>query len=314
MIRPSMLAAFLLLLLAGLLVGCGPVTRFQPNGPDANFEPARAVLAKQSATMGVTLNPDDMNRFEALLAQAERLKPGGAEAQTLRARYQGLKELQAIRLQQAQSARLDELPETFVNSVGITMKLIRPGTFAMGSDKGGSDELPITQVTFTRPFYIGVYEVTEKQYAAVMGGAGTDAPKTSVSWNEAMEFCQRLSAKEGISYTLPTEAQWEYACRAGTTTAYSFGDSWSGELARQPNPWGLYDMHGNVWEWCLDWYADKLPGGSVTDPTGPSSGSLRVFRGGGWCLFPRLCRSAIRNWVDPGNRFILGFRAVAAVQ
>jgi formylglycine-generating enzyme required for sulfatase activity len=137
-----------------------------------------------------------------------------------------------------------------------------------------------------------------------------------------------------MKVTLPTEAQWEYACRANPskTTRYSFGDSDSslGDYAwydknsggktqpvktKKPNAWGLYDMHGNVWEWCSDWFSDKLPGGSVTNPTGPSSGSYRVHRGGSWDNGPRICRSAIRDINSPGSRNNnLGFRAVAVVQ
>ncbi len=151
-----------------------------------------------------------------------------------------------------------------------------------------------------------------------------------------MEFCRKLTQQERAAgrlpedweYTLPTEAQWEYACRAGTTGA------WAGELdamawyaknsgntthpvgQKQPNAWGLYDMHGNVWEWCRDWYADKLPGGAVTDPVGAASGAFRVYRGGGWWLPADYCRSAYRNWSSPGDRGNdVGFRlALSAVR
>ena len=144
-----------------------------------------------------------------------------------------------------------------------------------------------------------------------------------------MEFCRKLttlvrsagSLPEGYVYTLPTEAQWEYACRAGTTGDYA-GDlqamAWFTENAggtthvvatKQANAWGLYDMHGNVWEWCADWYADKLPGGSVSDSKGPASGSFRVFRGGSWGGVAAGCRSANRLGDSPGLRNgYLGFR------
>jgi formylglycine-generating enzyme required for sulfatase activity len=132
----------------------------------------------------------------------------------------------------------------------------------------------------------------------------------SVSWDDAVEFCKRLSAKEGLIYRLPTEAEWEYACRVGSTTRYCFGDdrrqlveyAWfegnSGGKThpvgqKKPNAWGLYDMYGNVWEWCQDWY-DAYPSGMVTDPQGPSSGSGRVYRGGSWDYVASLCRSAFR--------------------
>jgi formylglycine-generating enzyme required for sulfatase activity len=151
----------------------------------------------------------------------------------------------------------------------------------------------------------------------------------SVSWDEAMDFCRKLTERErsagslpsGYVYTLPTEAQWEYACRAGTTGDYA-GDlqamAWFAENAgrtthavatKQANAWGLHDMHGNVWEWCADWYADKLPGGSVSDFKGAAAGSNRVFRGGSWWNDAADCRSAFRYWNSPGFRSAyLGFR------
>jgi formylglycine-generating enzyme required for sulfatase activity len=153
-----------------------------------------------------------------------------------------------------------------------------------------------------------------------------------VSWNDAVEFCRKLTDREraagrlpeGYVYTLPTEAQWEYACRAGTTGAYA-GDlgamGWykdnSGSTThpvgqKRANAWGLYDMHGNVWEWCLDWKGD-YPSGNVTDPTGPSSGSHRIVRGGSWINAALYARSANRLWFSPGfRRNFLGFRVALA--
>jgi formylglycine-generating enzyme required for sulfatase activity len=147
---------------------------------------------------------------------------------------------------------------------------------------------------------------------------GADNPVERVSWIDAEEFCARLSEKEGVEYRLPTEAEWEYACRGGTTTKYSFGDDRS-QLRnfawyevnderrhhpvgqKKPNPWGLYDMHGNVWEWCQDWYGD-YPSGSTTDPTGAASGSYRVNRGGSWGHGAGYCRSARRYRYYPSYR------------
>ena len=206
-----------------------------------------------------------------------------------------------------------ELPES-ANSIGMKFKLIPVGMFTMGE---GDDA---HEVTLTVPFKMGVHEVTQAQYEQVMGSnpsryKGSDHPVEEVSWDDAVEFCRRLSAlpaekSAGNVYRLPTEAEWEYACRAGTTTKYSFGDdeselgdyAWYGVNSdnthpvggKLPNAWGLYDMHGNVWEWCQDWY-DDYPSGAVTDPTGPASGSSRVYRGGGWESTAADCRSGVRD-------------------
>ena len=190
-------------------------------------------------------------------------------------------------------------------------------------------------MTLTKPFYMGVYQVTNAQWDRVMGSLRSesrddDRPVENVSWERAVEFCQTLSAlpdeqKAGRMYRLPTEAEWEYACRAGTTTKYSFGEDESrlGEYAwydsnsgsqthavgkKKPNAWGLFDMHGNVWEWCSDW-ADYYPNGEVTDPQGPSNGSERILRGGSWYYNAGSCRSAVRCQFPPTDqRDILGFR------
>ena len=226
---------------------------------------------------------------------------------------------------------LSQLPPR-KNSIGIEFKLLPGGVFTMGE----GNETP-HQVTLTNVFELGVYEVTQEQYEAVMGEnpsrfKGAQNPVEKVSWDDAVEFCRQLSAlpaekASGYVYRLPTEAEWEYACRAGTTTVYSFGDSDSelGDYAwydknsgktthpvggRKPNAWGLYDMHGNVWEWCQDRYGD-LPSGSVTDPLGASSGSDRVYRGGSWSNFSGICRSAFRIRFTPVNRNLTsGFRVL----
>jgi len=192
---------------------------------------------------------------------------------------------------------------------GITMKLvlIRPGNFLMGSpdsDKGRApEEGPQHEVTISKPFYLGVTEVTQAQYEAVMGTnpskfKGPANPVDSLTWDEAAEFCRRLSEKTGKTVRLPTEAEWEYACRAGSKTRFSFGDSesalgdyaWWGSNSggkthpvgqKKPNAWGLYDMHGNVYEWCADWYG-PYSSEALTDPQGTASGGNRVVRGGAW--------------------------------
>jgi formylglycine-generating enzyme required for sulfatase activity len=231
--------------------------------------------------------------------------------------------------------------------VWIKLEIVgrKPGPFLMGSpdsERGrGIDEVPQHEVTITKGFYLGKYEVTQRQWVSVMGtrpwAGGSyvvenpDHPAVYVSWNDAQEFIGRLNAVERVGvYRLPTEAEWEYACRAGTTTRWSFGDDESrlGEYAwynlgaclagecyarkvgmKLPNPWGLYDMHGNVWEWCQDWYYWIYPADAQVDPTGPGTGSARVVRGGFFNGYAWQVRSARRNAYSPSGRLgIVGFR------
>ena len=234
----------------------------------------------------------------------------------------------AVATQQRTSERL---AATFT-SPATSMEFVRipAGTFMMGSENGDDDEKPIHQVRVTKPFYMGKFEVTQAQWQAVMGSNpsffnGGNLPIEQVSWNEAQEFIERLNERESTSsYRLPTEAEWEYACRAGTTGDYA-GDlgamAWyKGNSDRkthpvetkQANAFGLHDMHGNVWEWVQDWsaptYDANAPG---DDPTGPQSGSSRVFRGGSWGSVAVSCRSADRGSNKPGDRYYgLGFRLV----
>jgi formylglycine-generating enzyme required for sulfatase activity len=235
-----------------------------------------------------------------------------------------------------------ELSES-ANSIGMEFKLIPAGTYTMGDGTGNEDETP-HKVTLTKPFKMGVHEVTQAQYEQVMGVnpsefKGADHPVEMVSCEDALAFCRRLSELPaekvaGNVYRLPTEAEWEYACRAGTTTKYSFGDDDSllGDYARffgaselgdyawflwnsgdathpvgskQPNAWGLCGMHGNVVEWCQDRHGD-YPVGAVTDPTGATSGYGGVIRGGCWGFPAKQCRSAARGSIDPSLRFSYG--------
>jgi formylglycine-generating enzyme required for sulfatase activity len=213
------------------------------------------------------------------------------------------------------------------NSVGMRFIYCPPGTFLMGSPPAEKDrrqdEVP-HQVTLTKAFYLGQTTVTHAQWQAVMGKNPSafkgpeDLPVEQVSWDDCQEFCRKLSAKDGKPYRLPTEAEWEYACRAGEKTAYFYGDEPGllGEFAwyernasnrtqsvatKGPNTWGLYDMHGNVWQWCQDWYG-YYPNTAVTDPQGPKTGKDRVFRGGAWGNDARGCRCAARYWGAPGGR------------
>ena len=221
----------------------------------------------------------------------------------------------------------------------IMLVWIAPGKFIMGSPNNESgrdtDEGPMTEVTLAEGFWLGEYELTQGQWQKLRGNnpshftsAGEAAPVEQVSWDEAMEFCQQLTEREiqagrlpaGYSYSLPTEAQWEYAGRAGTHGAYAgkldalaWYVSNSVETThpggkKKPNAWGLHDMAGNVWEWCLDWKG-PYPGKNVTDYRGPSTGSLRVYRGGSWADAAFSCRSALRYGGDPANRSNqIGFR------
>lgn len=231
---------------------------------------------------------------------------------------------------------LAQTPSTYKNSIGIEFVLIPAGTFEMGSLDGDSDERPLHTVTLSKPFYLGKYEVTQAQWQAVMGDnpslfqGDPNRPVEQVWFNDVQDFISKLNAKEGgARYRLPTEAEWEYAARAGTTTAYSFGDDASqlGQYAwykdnsngqthavgqKKPNPWGLFDMHGNVWEWVQDWYKRYSPE-AVTDPQGAEAGTHRGRRGGAWNNFAKYCRSANRYSVAGFRDDFLGFRLVRTI-
>ena len=254
------------------------------------------------------------------------------------------------------------------NSIGMQLVSIEPGEFLMGSPESdteaSSDEKPQHRVRITEAFSLGIHEVTQGQYQAVMGETPSnfkgsdDLPVENVSWLDAVKFCNKLSEREkrvpfyridgaefvgasgvpllvavagGNGYRLPTEAEWEYACRAGSATVYPFGND-DGNLGKhawynsdsefkthpagqkRPNAWGLYDMLGNVLEWCGDGYDEKYYASSPpADPPGASEASARVFRGGCWSSFARYCRPAIRGWGSPVIRHAyLGFRVAAA--
>jgi formylglycine-generating enzyme required for sulfatase activity len=238
------------------------------------------------------------------------------------------------------------VPKLITNRIGMKLALIPAGEFLMGAPDSDTDaedhEHPRHRVKITQPFYLGVYEVTQGQYRTVTGAnpssfkRSNDLPVENVSWYDAIAFCNTLSAREGLKpyyhefgagsppggdgYRLPTEAEWEYACRAGTTTRFSFGD-WSmslGEYAwyagnsdskshpvgqKRPNAFGLYDMHGNVGEWCWDVYEKTYYANSPgADPPGPSPAAVRVDRGGSWLNTPQFCRSTSRDRMTPVDR------------
>jgi formylglycine-generating enzyme required for sulfatase activity len=230
---------------------------------------------------------------------------------------------------------------TFDLGKGVKLEMVRipKGKFLMGSTKdeeGRYDsEGPEHEVTLTKDFYLGKYEVTQEQWEALMGSNPSDfklknGPVDHANWEDCQEYIKKLNAKvvnKVGTFRLPTEAEWEYACRAESKTRYSFGNA-DGDLGehawynknsdgkthevgtRKPNGFGLHDMHGNVWEWCSNWH-DQYPSEAVSDPTGPSTGSYRVLRGGSWSDNSRLCRSASRYRNAPSWRFSylgLGFR------
>jgi len=219
------------------------------------------------------------------------------------------------------------------------MHAIPGGEYLMGSpdQRGYAEEYQQHRVTLS-PFYIGKYPITQSQWRAVMRTnpshfIGANHPVDSVTWDEAIEFCRRLSYATNRIYRLPTEAEWEFACRAATFTQFNYGDeeellsqyAWSlansgnhthpvGE--KKPNGWGLYDMHGNVWEWCQDWYAaDYYHHSPNVNPPGPSNGLSRVLRGGSWYSLPNYCRSAGRSNHQPDLRDpLVGFRVVGEIK
>ena len=245
--------------------------------------------------------------------------------------------------------------KSFTNSLGMEFVLIPKGVFLMGSpdDEPGreKDEL-LHSVILEEPFYMQTTEVTVKQWTSVMGKsffAGKkgkdDMPVVKVSWLDCISFIKKLNERNEGVYRLPTEAEWEYACRAGSETAYSWGNDIDCSRANystntlksdacvsyarekgikpdqpapvksyEPNAFGLYDMHGNVWEWCQDWYAPYNVH-ETTDPTGPESGSYRVRRGGSWYGTGPRCRCGNRNFSHFANRYqTTGFRLVREVQ
>jgi eukaryotic-like serine/threonine-protein kinase len=251
---------------------------------------------------------------------------------------------------------IQTFPEDLGNGIHLPMVLIPPGEFLMGAPAdeldGRNDERPQHLVSITQPFFMSQCPITQAQWQVLMGNnpahftGNVNLPVESVNWQDAQEFCRRLSDKTNHSYGLPSEAQWEYACRAGTTTPFHFGKTIDAEIAnyraedsnysgkydqgafglfrkqttpvgsmRVSNAFGLYDMHGNVWEWCEDdWhddYEEAPTDGSAWIASTSSQNSLKVLRGGSWFFNPRYCRSACRSRGGLGNRSNgLGFRVV----
>ena len=233
--------------------------------------------------------------------------------------------------------------KSITNSIGMKLVLIHAGAFTMGSpvsEVGRQDNETLHEVTISKSFYLGVYEVNQDEYEKVMGKnpshfRGRRLPVEMVSWDESVSFCKKLSElpdekAAGRKYRLPTEAEWEYACRAGSTTSYSFGDTseslekyaWFGGNSefnthqvgvKKSNRWGLFDVHGNVWEWCEDWSTD-YPSGEAADPQGPREGTTHVRRGGSYFFVAKYCRAAMRDAGVPTLRSAdIGFRVAMSL-
>ncbi len=252
-------------------------------------------------------------------------------------------------------------PERYFDGQRIVPKIkmvlvpINAGSFMMGSTTGEKDEQPVHKVHITYPFWIGKYEVSQKEYDAVMDmnpsfNRNPKKPVSNVSWFQAVEFCSRLNSKrckkipKQYIYRLPTEAEWEYCCRAGNSSEFNFGNNpsmsykyanfcdvsntnklpWQDKTQNDrfnklapvgsflPNAWGIHDIHGNVWEWCLDNFGEYI-GEIQTNPCGSENGFTKVLRGGSWYHGVKGCRSANRDGVDPGsNDKDFGFRIVLA--
>jgi formylglycine-generating enzyme required for sulfatase activity len=247
-----------------------------------------------------------------------------------------------------QSGSASCLVEKLDLNLSLDLVLIPGGTFMMGDNRHHQDEQPLHQVTLA-PFYMGKYAITQAQYRQVMGedlgsDLGANYPAEKISWDDAIAFCTKLSLKMGRQYSLPTEAQWEYACRAQTTSNFHFGETITSDLVNYngeypyngapigqnrahstpvgsfpANAFGLYDMHGNVWEWCLDRYQPNyltapIDGSAMPDADTLAGSSKRVMRGGAWDYVAKGCRSAVRCSLDSSLRMNgCGFRVVSTV-
>ena len=321
--------------------------------PNPDYRPADGLALASQIDANFTRPPDHGSKNFQLKGTSASMKPIGLkEAAVDRAKRKAAGK-------QVPAPDYAELPRQMKNSIGMEFVLVAPGTFYMGSptDERGrhTSEGPHHAVTITRPFYLGIYPVTQAQYERIVGrnpahfnktrGGGPDHPVDQVSWEDAVTFCERLTALSSEAeharlYRLPTEAEWEFACRAGTTTAFSFGssvglkqvhffglDASVGAKAaagagksekvgsKTSNAWGLFDMHGNVLEWCSDWFSESYYSESPDhDPMGPKSGWQRVARGGSFSQFMTDCRSASRLGRAPGSRLnTLGFRVAMSI-
>jgi len=324
------------------LMGFQMLTGEKVHGFEMPTELVPGISAKWDPWVRQGLAPNVKRRFQNALEMWEAL-PGGISVTESRQKNRVQPEVSSLTEEPISFPHRKFNKALTIPGLGLEIIWIMPGKFTMGSPASEEGRFKIEvqhEVSLTNGYWLGKYEVNQGQWKTLMGNnssffgnAGTWVPVESVSWEEAMEFCRKLTKGErsagrlprGYEYSLPTEAQWEYACRAGTTGPYNIGSGES-DLSRagwwkdnsgnktnragekSANIWDLYDMHGNVWEWCYDWYG-KYPTGRAMDPAGPSSGSSRVLRGGSWGSNAQECRSAYRNFSTPGFRFTsLGFR------
>jgi sulfatase modifying factor 1 len=361
----ALIAIALLLVLFG--VGVGIKGSMDAAALEINETEIREFFADGNYQTALVLDPDNTDAL-AMKKRAYKLRqalaygdyhkvlgldPGNIEGLRLQAAAEEKAAAERAAMEKAvadkaaaseKAAILARAPIT--NTIGMKLKGIPAGTFTMGSPESEADrEVNETQhkVTISKAFYMQTTEVTQGQWQALMAtepwkgksfvNEGDNYPAVYVSWDDAVAYCEKLSEKESVTYRLPTEAEWEYACRAGTETRWSFGNdekalgdyAWYRENAddidekyahqvelKKPNAFELYDMHGNVWEWCHDYFEeDYYKQSPEKDPTGPTSGSSRVFRGGSWRHDSRYTRSADRLWYDAVNRnYNNGFRLV----
>jgi formylglycine-generating enzyme required for sulfatase activity len=297
------------------------------------FQGAVRTLKQAQAKADAQARDDLLRRAYAALNRRDRLAAERA-LDELQQRWPNLAALTKLRQRvNALPRQVRGLRVQLGEGVELSLVLISPGTFQMG-DARVPDERPVRQVTLTKGFYIGTHEVSREQWRAVMGavpaGPGGDThPVVNVSWHACRAFLSKLNQRvRGAAFRLPTEAEWEYACRAGSAASFCFGDDVAtlGEYAwfkdnadgrprpvgqKRANAWGLHDMHGNVWEWCSDWYAAPFPEGPQTDPTGAARGPGRAIRGGAFDRGALYCRSACRMGCRAAaTEASVGFRVV----
>ncbi len=350
------LAAMRICTLTVLLAACEPAAQLPPDimvdryllqaeraVREWDYASARAAMERLEELeqgRGMELKGEDYYRYaqvweavgeqeRAMAAAVRYLKLQGREAEHYTKALELINRVEA-RVKAAKAASEESRKRAESAIAGMEFVWYPPGEFLMGStgSEADDDEQPLTRVRISRGFWLGKYEVTQGQWQAVMGsnpslidGCGADCPVERVSWDDVQEFIGRLNEKAGGQrYRLPTEAEWEYAARGGTTgdrygnlDAIAWYDGNSGSRThpvgqKAPNAWGLYDMLGNVFEWVQDWKGD-YPGGNVTDPQGPRSGSFRVIRGGSFGIGAEFCRASGRSGFSPSDHDVnIGFR------